>query len=48
MGSISITQLLVISVIVVLLFSTKKLRTLDYDLGASCDRRRNATANPNG
>ncbi|MBF1994727.1 twin-arginine translocase TatA/TatE family subunit [Serratia symbiotica] len=35
MGSISITQLLVIAVIVVLLFGTKKLRTLGSDLGAS-------------
>jgi len=35
MGSISITQLLVIAVIVVLLFGTKKLRTLGSDLGSS-------------
>lgn len=35
MGSISITQLLVIVVIVVLLFGTKRLRTLGSDLGAS-------------
>ncbi|NIH16127.1 twin-arginine translocase TatA/TatE family subunit [Serratia symbiotica] len=35
MDSISITQFLVIAVIVVLLFGTKKLRTLGSDLGAS-------------
>lgn len=35
MGGISITQLLIIAVIVVLLFGTKKLRTLGSDLGAS-------------
>ncbi|MCR2567903.1 twin-arginine translocase TatA/TatE family subunit, partial [Salmonella enterica] len=32
MGGISITQLLIIAVIVVLLFGTKKLRTLGSDL----------------
>ncbi|KYP97409.1 preprotein translocase subunit TatA [Sodalis-like endosymbiont of Proechinophthirus fluctus] len=35
MGGISITQLLIIAAIVVLLFSTKKLRCLGSDLGAS-------------
>lgn len=35
MSGISITQLLIISVIVVLLFGTKKLRGLGSDLGAS-------------
>ncbi|MFZ4834974.1 twin-arginine translocase subunit TatE [Rouxiella sp. Mn2063] len=35
MGGISITQLLIIAVIVVLLFGTKKLRGLGNDLGAS-------------
>lgn len=35
MGGISITQLLIIAVIVLLLFGTKKLRTLGSDLGAS-------------
>lgn len=35
MGGISITQLLIIAVIVVLLFGTKKLRGLGSDLGAS-------------
>ncbi|WP_127960041.1 Sec-independent protein translocase subunit TatA [Serratia microhaemolytica] len=35
MGGISIWQLLIIAVIVVLLFGTKKLRTLGSDLGAS-------------
>ncbi|RLR17937.1 twin-arginine translocase TatA/TatE family subunit [Sodalis-like symbiont of Bactericera trigonica] len=35
MGSISITQLLIIAAIVVVLFGTKKLRGLGSDLGAS-------------
>ncbi|MBK5144008.1 Sec-independent protein translocase subunit TatA [Budviciaceae bacterium BWR-B9] len=35
MGGISIWQLLIIVAIVVLLFGTKKLRTLGSDLGAS-------------
>lgn len=35
MGGISITQLLIIAVIVVLLFGTKKLRGLGSDLGSS-------------
>lgn len=35
MGGISITQLLIIAVIVVLLFGTKKLRSLGSDLGSS-------------
>ncbi|MCR3755657.1 MAG: twin arginine protein translocation system - TatA protein [Sodalis sp. Psp] len=35
MGGISITQLLIIAVIVVVLFGTKKLRGLGSDLGAS-------------
>lgn len=35
MGGISITQLLIIVAIVVLLFGTKKLRTLGSDLGES-------------
>lgn len=35
MGGISITQLLIIAAIVILLFGTKKLRTLGSDLGAS-------------
>jgi sec-independent protein translocase protein TatA len=35
MGEISITKLLVIAALVVLLFGTKKLRTLGGDLGAA-------------
>lgn len=35
MGGISIWQLLIIFVIVVLLFGTKKLRTLGSDLGSA-------------
>lgn len=35
MGGISITQLLIIAAIVILLFGTKKLRSLGSDLGAS-------------
>lgn len=35
MGSIGWAQLLIIAVIVVLLFGTNKLRTLESDLGAS-------------
>lgn len=35
MGGISIWQLLIIAAIVVLMFGTKKLRTLGSDLGAS-------------
>jgi sec-independent protein translocase protein TatA len=35
MGGISIWQLLIVAVIVVLLFGTKKLRSLGGDLGSS-------------
>lgn len=35
MGEISITKLLVVAALVVLLFGTKKLRTLGGDLGAT-------------
>lgn len=35
MGEISITKLLVVAALVVLLFGTKKLRTLGEDLGAA-------------
>lgn len=35
MGEISITKLLVIAALVILLFGTKKLRTLGGDLGAA-------------
>jgi sec-independent protein translocase protein TatA len=42
MGGISITQLLIIAVIVVLLFGTKKLRGLGSDLGSSIKGFKNA------
>lgn len=35
MGGISIWQLLIVAAIVILMFGTKKLRTLGSDLGAS-------------
>ena len=35
MGGISIWQLLIIALIIVLLFGTKKLRTLGGDLGSA-------------
>lgn len=35
MGEISITKLLVVGVLIVLLFGTKKLRTLGNDLGSA-------------
>ena len=35
MGEISITKLLVVAALVVLLFGTKKLRTLGGDMGAA-------------
>lgn len=35
MGEISITKLLVVAALIVLLFGTKKLRTLGSDLGAA-------------
>lgn len=35
MGGISVWQLLIIAVIVILLFGTKKLRNLGVDLGSS-------------
>lgn len=35
MGEISITKLLVVGVLIVLLFGTKKLRSLGGDLGAA-------------
>lgn len=35
MGEISITKLLVVAVLIVLLFGTKKLRTLGSDLGSA-------------
>ncbi|MGC6693332.1 Sec-independent protein translocase subunit TatA [Burkholderia pseudomallei] len=42
MGGISIWQLLIIAVIVVLLFGTKKLGSIGSDLGASIKGFRNA------
>jgi len=42
MGSISIWQLLIIAVIVVLLFGTKKLRNLGGDLGSAIKGFKNA------
>lgn len=35
MGEISVTKLLVVAALIVLLFGTKKLRTLGGDLGAA-------------
>ncbi len=35
MGEISITKLLVVGVLIVLLFGTKKIRTLGSDLGSA-------------
>jgi len=35
MGEISVTKLLVVGVLIVLLFGTKKLRTLGSDLGSA-------------
>jgi sec-independent protein translocase protein TatA len=35
MGNIGIWQLLIVAVIIILLFGTKKLRTLGSDLGSS-------------
>ena len=42
MGEISITKLLVVAALVVLLFGTKKLRTLGGDLGAAIKGFKNA------
>ena len=42
MGGISIWQLLIIAVIVILLFGTKKLRTLGSDLGSAVKGFKNA------
>ena len=48
MGGISIWQLLIIAVIVVLLFGTKKLRGIGGDLGAAVkgSRRRSPMSRP--
>ncbi|WP_394130187.1 Sec-independent protein translocase subunit TatA [Shewanella maritima] len=45
MGGISIWQLLIIALIVVLLFGTKKLRSLGGDLGGAVKGFKNAMAN---
>ncbi len=42
MGGISISQLLIIAVIVVLLFGTKKLRNMGGDLGSAVKGFKNA------
>ncbi|MGL1958959.1 MAG: Sec-independent protein translocase subunit TatA [Colwellia sp.] len=47
MGGISIWQLLIIAVIVVLLFGTKKLRNLGGDLGSAIKGFKNAIGNEN-
>ncbi len=44
MGGISIWQLLIIAVIVVLLFGTKKLRNIGSDLGGAVKGFKNAMA----
>ncbi|MCL1142142.1 Sec-independent protein translocase subunit TatA [Shewanella gaetbuli] len=44
MGGISIWQLLIIALIVVLLFGTKKLRSLGGDLGGAVKGFKNAMA----
>lgn len=47
MGGISIWQLLIIAVIVVLLFGTKKLRGLGSDLGSSIKGFKKAMSDDN-
>ncbi|MFT5759891.1 MAG: sec-independent protein translocase protein TatA [Alteromonadaceae bacterium] len=47
MGNISIWQLLIIAVIVVLLFGTKKLRNLGTDLGSAIKGFKNAVTDEN-
>jgi sec-independent protein translocase protein TatA len=47
MGGISIWQLLIIAVIVVLLFGTKKLRNLGTDLGSAIKGFKNAVTDDN-
>ena len=44
MGEISITKLLVVAALVVLLFGTKKLRTLGGDLGTAIKGFKNEDA----
>jgi len=48
MGGISIWQLLIIAVIVVLLFGTKKLRNLGGDLGSAIKGFKNAIDDDKG
>jgi len=48
MGGISIWQLLIIAVIVVLLFGTKKLRNLGGDLGSAVKGFKNAIGDDKG
>lgn len=48
MGGISIWQLLIIAVIVVLLFGTKKLRNLGGDLGSAVKGFKNAMDDDKG
>jgi sec-independent protein translocase protein TatA len=47
MGGISIWQLLIIAVIVVLLFGTKKLRNLGADLGSAIKGFKSAVTDDN-
>jgi sec-independent protein translocase protein TatA len=47
MGGISIWQLLIIAVIVVLLFGTKKLRNLGSDLGSAVKGFKSAVTDEN-
>jgi len=48
MGGISIWQLLIVAVIVVLLFGTKKLRNLGGDLGSAVKGFKNAIGDEKG
>ncbi|REL31342.1 Sec-independent protein translocase subunit TatA [Thalassotalea euphylliae] len=47
MGGISIWQLLIVAVIVILLFGTKKLRTLGTDLGSAVKGFKKAVSEEN-
>ena len=47
MGGISIWQLLIVFAIIVLLFGTKKLRTLGGDLGSAVKGFKNAVTDEN-
>jgi len=48
MGEISITKLLVVGALIVLLFGTKKLRTLGSDLGSAIKGFKKAMADDEG